>query len=54
MLTFRQATTAVNALLHVAAHRDLKLRNGGNKPVGRAEVDKYIPLLKQQLKIDQR
>jgi hypothetical protein len=52
MLTFRQATTATNALLHVAGHRDLKLRNGG-KPVSRVELNKYIPILKRQLKIDQ-
>jgi hypothetical protein len=52
MLTFRQATTAVNALLHVAGHRDLKTRNGG-KPVSRKDLDKYIPILKRELKIDQ-
>lgn len=53
LLTFRQATTATNALLHIAAHRDLKVRKGYDKKVSRAEVDKYIPLLKQQLGIDQ-
>lgn len=53
MLTFRQATVATNALLHVAGHRDLKLRNGG-KPVSRKDLNKYIPVLKRELQIDQR
>jgi len=51
MLTFKQATTAVNALLHVAGHRDLKIR-GGDRPVSRVEVNKYIPILKRELQID--
>ena len=53
MLTFRQATTATNVLLHIAGHRDLKKLNGG-KPVSRTELNKYIPHLKAELRIDQR
>lgn len=52
MLTFAKANAATNALLHVAAHRDLKKRKGGDKPVSRAEINKYIPILKEQLGID--
>lgn len=52
-LTFKQATKATNILLHIAGHRDLKKRNGG-KPVSRKELEKYIPLLKAELRIDQR
>lgn len=50
--TFDQATKATNALLRIAAHHDLKKRNGG-KPVSRTEINKYIPLLKAELRIDQ-
>lgn len=52
-LTFKQATKATMILLNIAGHRDLKKRNGG-KPVSRAELNKYIPLLKAELRIDQR
>lgn len=51
MLTFKQATTAVNSFLRIAAHRDLKKRSGG-KPVSRQETNKYVPLLKAKLRID--
>ncbi|HEV7700514.1 MAG TPA: hypothetical protein VGO43_09835 [Pyrinomonadaceae bacterium] len=54
LLTFAKATKAVNALLHIAGHQDLKSRKGQGEKVSRDEVSKYIPLLKQQLKIDQR
>jgi hypothetical protein len=52
-LTFKQATNATNALLHVAAHRDLKRRTP-DKPVSRDAINKYIPELKEVLGIDQR
>ncbi len=52
-LTFKQATKATMILLKIAGHRDLKKRNGG-KPVSRTELNKYIPHLKAELRIDQR
>jgi len=53
MLTFDKAKAVLNQFLHIAAHRDLKKRNGQDTPVSRKEINKYIPLLKQQLRIDQ-
>lgn len=53
MLTFPKARKAVNALLHIAAHRDLKKQKGGDTPVSRAETTRYIPALKRKLQIDQ-
>lgn len=53
MLTFKQANSCTTALLRIAAHRDLKKRKGDDKPVSRAEINKYIPLLKAELRIDQ-
>lgn len=52
MLRFKQATTATHILLRIAAQRDLKKRNPG-QPVGREAIAKYVPLLKEQLGIDQ-
>lgn len=54
MLTFKKATSAVNTFLRIAAHQDLKKRKGEGKPVSRDEVNKYMPMLKEQLGIDQR
>lgn len=54
MLTFKNATKAVNAFLRIAAHQDLKKRKGADKPVSRAEVAKYIPMLKERLSIDRQ
>jgi hypothetical protein len=54
MLTFKKAKVAVNTFLRIAAHRDLKVRNGADKPVSRKAIDKYIPALKRELGIDQR
>ncbi|MEQ1644690.1 MAG: hypothetical protein ABL959_14675, partial [Pyrinomonadaceae bacterium] len=54
MLTFKKAKVAVNSLLRIAAHRDLKRSKGENKPVSRTEINKYVPKLKEQLRIDQR
>lgn len=54
MLTFHQATSATNMLLKIAAHRDLKKRNGADIPVSRKVLNKYIPLLKAELRIDQK
>jgi hypothetical protein len=51
MLTYDQAKKVVNAVLHIAAHRNLKIRNGGG-PVSRAETNKHIPILKRELQID--
>jgi hypothetical protein len=53
VLTFNQATRAVNMLLHIAAHRDLKDQRAASEKVSRQEVDKYIPELKRKLRIDQ-
>ncbi|HQZ81613.1 MAG TPA: hypothetical protein PLR83_00205 [Pyrinomonadaceae bacterium] len=53
-LTFRQATALVNALLHIAAHRDLKRRTHDDRPVTRAEVENYLKVLKQELDISFR
>lgn len=53
MLTFKQATSCTNQLLNIAAHRDLKIRNDGKGPISRAEIKKYIPILKRELRIDQ-
>ncbi|QQS31870.1 MAG: hypothetical protein IPM50_09270 [Acidobacteriota bacterium] len=51
-LTFKQATSATNMLLHIAAHKDLKRRSGADQPVSRTEINKYIPKLKSILSID--
>jgi hypothetical protein len=53
MLRFKQATSCTHQLLMIAAHRDLKQRHGKDKPVSRAAIAKYIPLLKAELGIDQ-
>jgi hypothetical protein len=53
MFTFRNATSAVNQLLHIAAHRDLKKAKGEDEKVSRKEINKYIPALKRKLRIDQ-
>lgn len=51
MLTFKQATAATNALLHIAAHRYLKVSVGDGIKVGRADVEKTIPFIKKELGI---
>jgi len=54
MLTFKKATVAVNTFLRIAAHQDLKIRNGADKPVSRKEINKYVPMLKERLSIDRQ
>lgn len=53
MLTFKQANKVITAFLRIAAHNDLKTRKGGG-PVSRQELNKYIPILKEHLGIDQK
>lgn len=54
MLTFAKAKKAVTTFLRIAAHRDLKIRKGGDKAVSRGEIERYIPVLKRELQIDRR
>lgn len=53
MLTFKKSKVAVNTFLRIAAHRDIKRSKGPDQPVSRTEINKYIPKLKAQLRIDQ-
>lgn len=53
-MTFKQATSATNMLLHIAAHKDLKRSKGEGQPVSRIEINKYIPKLKSKLSIDRQ
>lgn len=53
ILTFIQANALIMQLLNIAAHKDLKSSLGKDKKITRQMTAKYIPALKQKLRIDQ-
>jgi hypothetical protein len=54
MLTFKQANSLIMQMLNIAAHKDLKSTLGPDKKITRQMTAKYIPTLKQKLRIDQK
>lgn len=54
MLTFEQANSLTMQMLNIAAHKDLKSALGKDTKITRQMTAKYIPTLKQKLRIDQK